>query len=61
LRHYFIQDFQKESSMHFGNLNDTIHLILEEVHSTTWVINDIIPIIIRNRHMVTAMKCYGRQ
>ena len=53
------QDFSEKNSMHFGNLNEAqFTLFWKSWQHNLWVINDIIPIIIRNKTYGPAMKVF---
>ena len=53
------QDFSEKNSMHFGNLNEAQFTLFWKCwQHNLWVINDIIPIIIRNKTYGPAMKIF---
>src|SRR5919202_443614 len=53
------QDFSEKNSMHFGNLNEAQFTLFWKCwQHNLWVINDIIPIIIRNKTYGPAMKVF---
>jgi radical SAM superfamily enzyme YgiQ (UPF0313 family) len=53
------QDFSERNSMHFGNLNEAQFTLFWRCwEHNIWVINDIIPIIIRNKSYGPVMKLF---
>lgn len=53
------QDFSERNSMHFGNLNEAQFTLFWKCwQHNLWVINDIIPIIIRNKTYGPMMKVF---
>jgi radical SAM superfamily enzyme YgiQ (UPF0313 family) len=53
------QDFSERNSMHFGNLNEAQFTLFWRCwEHNIWVINDIIPIIIRNKSYGPIMKLF---
>jgi hypothetical protein len=53
------QDFSEKNSMHFGNLNEAQFTLFWRCwEHNIWVINDIIPIIIRNKSYGPIMKLF---
>jgi radical SAM superfamily enzyme YgiQ (UPF0313 family) len=53
------QDFSEKNSMHFANLNEAQFTLFWKCwQHNLWVINDIIPIIIRNKTYGPAMKLF---